>query len=591
VEQLTLWRSKQDKDYLIMRQSFTAILSIVLILSLGCSKSPQNTEDPRFSDKRIVLQEGDNKLTMGEVQKHFSAAKFESAEQEFDLKKDFVSKFLDRFLLMEGAKEAGIAADLDSSIIKRSLLQNLYNEKIMKKIKVTDSDIDDFFAHYGGEIEVGMISVYDSLLADSLYRVLGKGSDFEQLARSFSKHTLSAEKNGNLGYVAYGRLSDKVQDAAFNLKTGEFSKPIRTRSDWEIIKIYDRIKNTKEDLDKNKDKYRETTNQYLQKKRVNDFVDQSRSDIHYKIIEPTVKMMIAKADSAKASGTKAAGLPTSAYLVPAAFSQDEQQMFLVQFDGGGTTVKDYLDLMRGYAPERSPELKNGVILDEILEGLTMPAVLNKIAQREGIDKSEAFIGGIEYLKGNFLAQKMTDKIYSTLDTITENDIVNYYNEHRDQYYMPEQVRVSAIATKTREEAESLLRRIKGGAPLSQLAVKYSLDRESAPKGGDLGFFTVARYTPIFQASTNMKPGDLGGPVEIDGNWWIFTLTERIVKSPKSLELARPDVTSAVAQKTRADAYNNWLTKMREKTHYAMDLDLIKNNLIMGPLTQTGKDSK
>jgi parvulin-like peptidyl-prolyl isomerase len=188
-------------------------------------------------------------------------------------------------------------------------------------------------------------------------------------------------------------------------------------------------------------------------------------------------------------------------------------------------------------------------------------------------------------------QKMRDKIYSTIDTIGEKDIEKYFNEHRGDFIMPDQVRASAIAVKTEEEANTLLNRIKGGAVFSQIVLKYSLDKQSSVIGGDLGFFTVARYTPIYQACNNLTEGQMGGPVEFNNNWWIFKVTGRINKAPKKLDQVRPDIGSLLGQQWRANAYNEWIAQMKEKTHYTMDLDLIKNNLTMGSLVQAGKETK
>jgi parvulin-like peptidyl-prolyl isomerase len=592
MEYLQYYRLIFGKDSVPVRYGLALLLVVLPVFCISCSKPQQKIDDPRLSDKRIVLQEGDHKLTLGDVEKHFSAVKFDSAGQEYDLKWRYVEQSLDRFLLIDGARALGFPGDLDSSVIKRSLMQNLYNEEIMKKINVTEGQIEDFFAKYGGEVEVGMITVNDSTLADSLYRVIKNGGDFEQLARDFSKDEISGREGGNLGYIPYGRLSDKIQDLVFSMKIGDLSAPIHIRSDWQIVKAYDHIKNTEEDLEKNKGKYRDMTNQYLQKKLVNEFVDRVRGDIHFTIVKSTIAMMIEKADSVKALGIKPTGLPSSAYLDSSLFTSNEGEMFIAQYDGGGVRVVDYIKLIRGIVPERTPELRDGAVLDEALENMTIPAVLvDKIARQKGIDQSSEFKDGLEYLRDNLLAQKMKDNIYGSLDTLSDADIIKYYNEHRDEFYRPDQVRVSAIATKTKEEGEALLQRIRGGAMLQLLAQKYSIDRQSAREGGDLGFFTVLRNTPIYKASENLKAGDLGGPVEMDGNWWIFRVTERINKSPKTFEEAGPNVTSRAADDRRAKAYHDWLANMREKSHFTMDLDLLKNNLRTGQLAQTGKDIK
>ena len=575
-----------------MKYALVILLAILPALNFGCSKSSKNADDARFSDKRVVLQEGDSKLTLGDVAKRFSAVTFESAQQEYDLKNGFVEETLERFLLIDGAKEAGIQPELDSSNVQRTLIQNFIDYKVLNKITVSESDVDDFFGKYGGEVELGLIMVYDSTRADSLYRVLKNGGDFEQLAKEFSQEKYSAEKGGNLGYRSFDKIGLNLRDAVFSLKVGEFSRPVHTRSDWEILKIYDRIKNSKADLEKVRENYRGMTSQYLRKKAVDEFIDKMRAETHFTVNQQVLTIMIQKADSIRNTGTIKPGLPDAAYLDPAVLNESERNMLMAKFDGGGTTVGDYIRYIREkYVPERVPDLRNGAIMDEMLEGLTIPAVSIFIAKKEGFDRNETFLSNIEYLKGSYLYQKMKDKIYSTIDTLTDADVAKYYDEHRDDFFLPDQVRASAIAVKTREEAIGLLNRIKGGAVISQLAQRYSLDKQSALKGGDLGFFTVARYTPIYQACENLQKGQPGGPVEYENNWWIFTVTDRIKKTPKTLDLVRADITNLLGQKWRADAYNSWIAKRKEQAHYTIDLDLIKNNLTMGQLAQTGKETK
>ncbi len=574
-----------------MRYYKAVFLSLFLIIALSCSKSPSEKEDPRFSDKRVVLQLGDDKLTLGEIEKRYATTPFENVTQEYEVKAGFVEGFLERFLLMKGAREKGIEAEPDSQAFRYTLLKQLYNDEIMKKIKITDGEIEKFFNKYGGELQTGRIQVADSALADSLYKALKAGAEFEKLAQDFSLDQISAKKGGSLGYAPYGRYEDRYQEVAFDMKMGEISRPVHTRTGWHIIKIFDRIKDTPEDLAKEKDKYREMTHQYLQKKTVREFIGRLRKEFHYRISQPTLEMLLHKADSVKASGSRPAGLPSSAYLDPAAFNQAERNIYMVEFDGGGATVSEYLDNLKAYDPVRAPELRETELLDEVLEGLASPAMLMKKALLLGLDKTETFTGEIEYLKGNYLSQKMRDMIYSDLRMIEEADIVKYYNEHRDDFYLPDQVRVQAISVKTREEAESLLGRIKGGANFAQMARKHSLDKKTAVQGGDLNFFTAARYTPIYNAAEGMPNGTLGGPVEMDGNWWIFQVLERITRKPKELDLVRADVTSLIGQEWRANAYNDWITKMKERTQYKMDLDLIRNNLRMGSLPSDAAKSK
>jgi foldase protein PrsA len=565
-----------------------AVFLPLLILALACSKKQTDNANPEFNDKRVVLQVADNKLTLGDVLKRYATTEFKDVDQEYKVKCDMVRNMLERFLLIEGAKENGIKPTIDSTFYRRTLLKQLYNEKIMNKISISDKDIESFFNKYGGEVQAGHILVADSSLAESLYTAIKNGAEFEKLAKDFSQDPLSADKGGSMGYVPYGRFEDEFQNAIFSMKLGEISRPIHSRNGWHIAKVFDKIKNTPADLEKDKSKYRDLVHQFKQKTMVREFIDDVRSEYDYKLNKTNLDLLKRKAEEAKASGTKQPGLPNSAYLDSTLFNASELKLNVVDYDGGGVTINDYLELMKGYRPQRAPDLNDTGIMNDIFEGMAMPILLEKMAYKEGIDKTETFKSDWGYTEGSDLMQQMKNKIQGQAGPVTEDDIVKYYNEHRDDFFMPDQVRVSAIAVKTREEAVELLKRVEGGANFFQLAVKYSVDKKTGSQGGDLNFFTVARYTPIYNAAEKLENNQLGGPVEMDGNWWIFKVIDRILKRPKELDLVRPDITNRVSIEKAQNLYNEWIENMKKKIPSTMNLELINSTLKMGSLPAAEK---
>jgi len=86
-------------------------------------------------------------------------------------------------------------------------------------------------------------------------KVLAKaksGQDFAKLAKKYSEGP-SAPKGGELGWFSHGAMVKPFEDAAFALKKGEVSKPVRTRFGWHLIKIEDVRKAGQKELDQVKD--------------------------------------------------------------------------------------------------------------------------------------------------------------------------------------------------------------------------------------------------------------------------------------------------------------------------------------------------
>jgi peptidylprolyl isomerase len=63
------------------------------------------------------------------------------------------------------------------------------------------------------------------------------GADFAALARGASEHAESANRGGDLGWVAESQVLPEVGRALQSMKPGEVSAPIRSASGWHVVKL------------------------------------------------------------------------------------------------------------------------------------------------------------------------------------------------------------------------------------------------------------------------------------------------------------------------------------------------------------------
>lgn len=83
-------------------------------------------------------------------------------------------------------------------------------------------------------IQARHILVEKEYEAQDLVKKLAEGEKFEDLARKFSQCP-SGKSGGDLGSFRQGQMVKPFEDAAFALKVGEVSAPVRTSFGYHLI--------------------------------------------------------------------------------------------------------------------------------------------------------------------------------------------------------------------------------------------------------------------------------------------------------------------------------------------------------------------
>ncbi|MGD2069026.1 MAG: peptidylprolyl isomerase [Gemmatimonadota bacterium] len=73
--------------------------------------------------------------------------------------------------------------------------------------------------------------------ADSLRALLAEGADFAEMAKENSDDPASATEGGDMGWFRRGVMVREFEQAAFNLRDGQISQPVRTRFGYHLIKV------------------------------------------------------------------------------------------------------------------------------------------------------------------------------------------------------------------------------------------------------------------------------------------------------------------------------------------------------------------
>jgi peptidyl-prolyl cis-trans isomerase D len=193
----------------------------------------------------------------------------------------------------------------------------------------------------------------------------------------------------------------------------------------------------------------------------------------------------------------------------------------------------------------------------------------------------------------------------TQTQVTQQELQNYYDQHRDEYRVPEQVNVRHILIKTplpgpdgkvdqkavdaaRAKADDVLKKVKAGDNFADLAKKYSDDPGSAKNGGSLSWIGKGRTVPEFEkAAFSLPKGGTSDLVQSSYGFHIIHVDDKQDAHVKSLDDVKAQIEPLLKQQKAAQAsqreVEQLLTDARstslEKASSAKGLQVISTDFV------------
>jgi parvulin-like peptidyl-prolyl isomerase len=142
--------------------------------------------------------------------------------------------------------------------------------------------------------------------------------------------------------------------------------------------------------------------------------------------------------------------------------------------------------------------------------------------------------------------------------LTREQVVQRYQSHLQDYGAPELVHARHILispanatpkadAEARAKADDLMRRVKAGESVADLARQYSDDEATRDKGGDVGVFGRGTMLDEFErAAFTMDPGDVRGPIRTEVGYHIIECIEHVPAEVTPLKYAYANVAADAA---------------------------------------------
>jgi len=205
------------------------------------------------SDEQVVVRVNQTRVTVAEFRRRLDLERervpvhLHVMMESADVQKRYAQDLVRREILLQEAARRKIdgrpaVTDRVQQVKEQMILQTLIREEISEKVQVPAAEVQAYYDGHPEEfsrdrLRAGHILVQTEGEAQQVLERLKGKEGFEALARRLSLDKVSGAKGGDLGTVERGSMVAEFEKAAYALKVGEVSVPVKTRFGYHIIRV------------------------------------------------------------------------------------------------------------------------------------------------------------------------------------------------------------------------------------------------------------------------------------------------------------------------------------------------------------------
>lgn len=530
---------------------------------------------------KTLAKVGDQKITLAQFEDAFRMPMMADSEAVMSSKRRLLDQMAEQKMLVLEALAKGLGNDPKlqkemENARKQILLGQLYRQEILDKSQPSEGEIKDFYQKMSTEVKAGHILVKTEEEAKEIYKQLKGGASFGQLAGEKSLDPGSKGRGGDLGWFGWGRMVQAFQQAAFKLKPGQTSKPVKTPFGYHIIRV-DSVRPAEvQPYDQMKEKIRQQLSFTKPREMATEYVDKVKASARIKFEKKALDLLAAKQP----------GVQGPAPLPP--LSGDEGKQTLVRYNGGSWTVEVFYDRLNrmfgGNADLRSEEN-----LKQQVEAMLVEDLLLKRAESMGVDRNPKVKVQLERSRDDLLASAFYQSEIGPLVKVTPEEVKDFYSKNRKQFYQPARVMVNQITLKTEAEAEAVYKQLQGGADFGALAAEKSTDWTRSSRGV-LGELTQndPRFPEASRAAYDLPLNRVSRPFANKEGFSLVKVTNRIPGRQLTYDEAKQGIEQNMVQMQEQNLFEKMIEGLKAKYPVTIDEVLLKKAGNQQPPTENKK---
>jgi parvulin-like peptidyl-prolyl isomerase len=177
----------------------------------------------------------------------------------------------------------------------------------------------------------------------------------------------------------------------------------------------------------------------------------------------------------------------------------------------------------------------------------------------------------EDIKAQLVSEAIFKKVTADVK-VSDADVKKYYDEHKQQYGVPEQRDIAHILVKKKALADQLYQQVQAGANFSALAKKYSQDPGSKKQGGKLTVSKGQTVAPFDQTAFLLRTGQVSHPVKTEFGYHIIKALGPIKPAKTTpYKQVKESIRQQLGQQKKNEAMTKWVDDVKKefakKVHY------------------------
>ena len=548
-----------------------ALSAILAIFALGCgSKNGGDT----------VATVGGYDITTDEFLEYMGTppVDFNSAQEEFDKRREILDTMIVTRLLIQSAYEKGIDKDPEISRIveankEKFLLDNLYFRNIREKTHATETEIKAFWENLADRLRVCHILVKSEDSANMILDKLRAGENFEEVAYTHSADPSAKKNRGDLGYILWGAFVDEFQDVAFKMQAGEVSPPVKSAYGWHIIKVIDRLPNdSRQPFETMKSAIKSQLENRKSYRAAEIFMKEIKAKYPITVDTVSCQYLLKKRETLYPPELLAS-LPRNDFDL-AQLDRNEKELVLATWDGGQITVQQYLDKIKSSPREIRPDFDNFDSLRTVIFELKKGDLLAIEAIRSGMDNDPRYVKKISLFKEYNMAEVMKSDSMPTPPDPDDATVRMYYDAHPEEFSSAAKVQVYEILLSDEPRARQLKKSIKSLAEFKEMAMDLTERPGKREARGELGYIEKEFFPDLFDEAWRTSIGAIGGPIQTMGRYSIIYVVDKIEASQKDYLSVKPQIVGRLVSEQKTANLQQWIADRKNAVSIDVDDDAL-----------------